>query len=292
MNVGNTGYITSCINAKGYIYHKAEKYYGKAYQVFINIYGAYSIAKDVFYLPQPIHDISKTIGYIGVVDIAFAGPRLVTNITDLIACKSFHATIGAILEFVNVLSLATEMLDACKDFGYITQSAYSWTSHINYAFLPSQCIMLGQSLKHALDVVTIRQNISLGYVNEHAEDIQQTLSLSKKCRLKERSSYLLVSHKPTESQAFLALLRGRINVHCTLAVIDVVSTVAASILAAVSLIAPTTRLIVALYTATCVASIAYSILQALLVRRTLEVVEVKGTAHDAIDRSSLLNKAV
>lgn len=271
MNVANVRSVPSCPDAGRYIYHKAEKVYGKAYQVFINIYGAYTIAKDLFYLPPVVHNISRTIGYIGVVDVFFAGPRLITNITGLIANKSLDATIEATLELLNVLSLATEVLDVCKDIGYIAQSAHSWTNHMNYAFLPGQFISLKQSVEHAVEVVTIRQNVSLGYVYEHAEDIQHSLSLSKKCHLKERSRYLLELNKPDESQAFMTALHTRININCALAIIDTISTIASSILSTVSLLVPTTPLMVALYTATCVASIAYTMLEALLVRRTLRL---------------------
>lgn len=264
MNVAHVG----CIDAGGYLYHKAEKFYGKTYQVFINIYGAYSIAKDVFVLPPLVHGICKTIGYIGVADVFFAAPRLATALAD--------RSIDAVIEVANVISLAAEIVDMCREIGFIPQHAFWALNHIHYAFLPSQCMSLWQSTEHTVCLLDLQKNISADYVNIHAKEIQQLLSLSKKHRLTCNTS-----------QEF-QVLKTRIHVACFLASIETVYTLASTILSSASLIVTTTPLMLTLYTATCVASIAHAILQATITK----IIKVQGSAHNAVNTVPLLHKAM
>lgn len=249
MNVVELGRNHFCINtgalSASFVYHKAEKFYDKAYQVFINLHGLYTLVKDEIYLPSPAHSLAHVVGYIGVVDIIFAGPRLVTSINEYMGAEntwdSVHSLVGSVSEFCNVVSLAAEIVSLCKELGVFAKEACGWVERCNYVFLPSQFILLGQSLENTVTVFAIRQKITPEYIKENEEHIKSSLSLSKKCQLQKLPD---------------SVLSRRINTTCVLAIADSISTIASTILC---VWCPQTQLGMAIYTATVVSSLAQAI---------------------------------
>ncbi len=251
-----TDYVGAC-----HLYGKSEKTYYKTYQVFINIYGVYSLAKDLILLPKIAYDIAKAIDCFCVLDVIYAPPRFIADVTACLHAQNLYDRITGVVEAVseacNIVSLASEIIRIAKEAQVLQQDALAWTMHLNYAYIPNQFIMMGQSLDQLVYVIYLKNTFPADekegceYVISREYELKRRLSLSKKCTLIAQEN---------NNTAFLEILKTRINTCCNLAVLDSITTVASTAMSCIALMYATTALMLVLYTATTVSSIALVIL--------------------------------
>jgi len=251
-----------------WLFRKAEKQYNKAYQVFLNVYGLYTIANDLIHIPKLVHTGAKALGYFGVIDLVFAGPRLISTIKSFGTSKDFWSHANAMLmtasEVSNLYSQFVLVVDGLKEINLLSVTSFSWASKVSYIFMPLQFIFLGQAIEQARSINQLRLDFQdhykdsstevqclhnvlrgLQFVQEREERLQSTLLLSKKCQLQDRSRYLLQrinaaqedkSELIKEGEEFLGILHSRICTRCTLESANIVISVASTIFGAIGML--------------------------------------------------------
>lgn len=281
------------------VYQQAEKHYGKIYDLFINVYSLYDVAKDVVKLHSHLHYGAKVIGYVGVLDLAFIGPRLGTSIRDICQSKGFYALSNAMLltasEVSNLIYQGTQLLEICKDFRLLAKNACSWTNHFHHVYTPLQIVELGQCIEQVVAINKLRHEFQANFIgpenvhNAHARlenvkkgcelvsqkhvELQNRLWLSKKCHLKEQADSLLKRlYRPNidqdralkDSEEFLRILKTRIQARSALDTAYNVISAASTLLSTITFVGLPTPVTTVLYGVTTIASVALTIIDRLL----------------------------
>lgn len=201
MQISSVG--TTPFETLGRYYKRAEKQYGRYYSIFYTFTTTYDSLNESVKFPASIHAAVRWMNYYSVVDLVFAGPRLVTNITDFVRKTTIYARVSALFSAISeVIGIALQIsfiIDTAKELGYLAQNAFARMPDTSKLYLPYYSIFLYQSV----DQWTCLQSCyspfrnakdmkeKLEYVAKNGNAIQSTLYLSKKLKLSVNAARLI-----------------------------------------------------------------------------------------------------
>lgn len=221
--VAQAAFTTLCL-----CYNKAEKRYQKVNNIFYSITSAYSSLKDQIAFPKCIHIACTWMGYYGTIDLLFAGPRLVSNLTGIIREDSIYcrmnAGIAAASEVLGGISQVSFVLDTLKEIGIVARRAFALTTIASYVHLPLNSIYLVQSVQQVNQLSIFNKEIryrsdmksALQYAAAEGHHLQSSLYLSKKAKISETAKAILnrlevdANEGEKEGEKFLSALSSKI----------------------------------------------------------------------------------
>lgn len=202
-----------------------------------------------------VSDVVKRIfgalSFVGAAGLIFAIPSMISNITKAIANShpiERAKNIGrAILDATAVWMSTNAILNGLQAVRVLSSSALSWTYIVNVALFPLQLIGIGidsyelsetksqkTELLARLDVKDLTK--SLNYVKKNHGDLAKFLGISKKCEIEKKAQAL--KQDKQASEAFIQMLRRRVNTIYNLKVANLVIKVSALVVTGTLLFIP------------------------------------------------------